>query len=126
LKSIVQEGKKDEGLYILCKGRGEAYLKDEQGNRQIVNQLELNEAFGEMAIFPGEVSPVTVVANEEVEVVVIRDQEMIEAIESNEKFASETLQYIEERKKMVQLAKGIKEDVNPLLNKNGRRVQVGR
>jgi small-conductance mechanosensitive channel len=123
---IVQEGKKDEGLYILCKGRGEAYLKDEQGNRQSVNQLELNEAFGEMAIFPGEVSPVTVVANQEVEVVVIPAKEIIEAIESNEKFASETLQYIEERKKMVRLAKGIKEDVNPLVNKNGRRVQVGR
>jgi small-conductance mechanosensitive channel len=123
---IVQEGKKDEGLYILCKGRGEAYLKDEQGNRQSVNQLELNEAFGEMAIFPGEVSPVTVVANQEVEVVVIPAKEIIEAIESNEKFASETLQYIEERKKMVRLAKGIKEDVNPLINKNGRRMQVGR
>jgi hypothetical protein len=123
---IVQEGKKDEGLYILCKGRGEAYLKDEQGNRQSVSQLELNEAFGEMAIFPGEVSPVTVVANQEVEVVVIPAKEIIEAIESNEKFASETLQYIEERKKMVRLAKGIKEDVNPLVNKNGRRLQVGR
>jgi len=123
---IVQEGKKDEGLYILCKGKGEAYLKDEQGNRQSVSQIELNEAFGEMAIFPGEVSPVTVVANQEVEVVVIPAKEIIEAIESNEKFASETLQYIEERKKMVRLAKGIKEDVNPLVNKNGRRVQVGR
>ena len=123
---IVQEGKEDEGLYIMFKGTGQAYLIDEQGDRQIVDDLELNEAFGEMAIFPGEVSPVTAVADEDVEVVVIPGDEIIEAIESNNKFASEILQYIEERKKMVRLAKGIKQDVNPLINNNGRRVQVER
>ncbi len=121
---IVQEGKKDEGLYIICKGRVQAYLKDEQGNRKIVDELELNEAFGEMAIFPGEVSPVTAVANEEVEVVVIRDQEIIEAIESNHKFATEILQYIEERKKMVRVAKGIKDETSKLTSNNGQRVRV--
>ncbi|MHC5740060.1 cyclic nucleotide-binding domain-containing protein [Nostoc sp.] len=123
---IIQEGKEDEGLYIIFKGAGQAYLKDQQGNRQIVDELELNEVFGEMAIFPGEVSPVTAIANEDVEVVVIPAKDIIEAIESNNKFASEILQYIEERKKMVRLAKGIKEDVNLPNNKNGRRVQVGR
>ncbi len=123
---IIQEGKEDEGLYIIFKGAGQAYLKDQQGNRQIVDELELNEVFGEMAIFPGEVSPVTAIANEDVEVVVIPAKDIIEAIESNNKFASEILLYIEERKKMVRLAKGIKEDVNLPNNKNGRRVQVGR
>ena len=77
-----------------------------------------------MAIFPGEVSPVTAVANEDVELVVIPAAKIVEAIESNNKFASEILQYIEERKKMVQLAKGIKDEVSPLINNNGRRVQV--
>ncbi|MBE9003097.1 mechanosensitive ion channel [Nostoc sp. UIC10630] len=123
---IIQEGKEDEGLYIIFKGAGQAYLKDPQGNRQIVDELELNEVFGEMAIFPGEVSPVTAIANEDVEVIVIPTDEVIEIIESNNKFASEILQYIEERKKMVRLAKGIKEDVNLRNNKNGRRVQMGR
>ena len=121
---IIQEGKEDEGLYIMFKGSGEAYLKDEHGNRQIVDELELNEAFGEMAIFPGEVSPVTAVANEDVEVVVIPSHEIIEAIESNNKFASEILQYIEERKKMVRLAKGIKDEASPFISNNGQRVQV--
>lgn len=121
---IVREGKEDDGLYIIFKGTGQAYLKDEHGNRQIVDELELNEAFGEMAIFPGEVSPVTAVANEDVEVVVIPAQEIIQAIESNHKFASEILQYIEERKKMVRLAKGIKDEASPLISNNGQRVQV--
>ncbi len=121
---IVREAKKDDGLYIIFKGTGQAYLIDEQGDRQIVDELELNEAFGEMAIFPGEVSPVTAVANEDVEVVVIPAKEIIEAIESNNKFASEILQYIEERKKMVRLAKGIKDEASPLISNNGQRVQV--
>ncbi|MEH2087496.1 cyclic nucleotide-binding domain-containing protein [Nostoc sp.] len=128
---IVQEGKEDEGLYIMFKGTGQAYLKDEQGNRKVVDELELNEAFGEMAIFPGELSPVSAIAKEDVEVVVIPAQEIIEAIESNNKFASELIEYIEDRKKLIRLAKGIKEDVNlPInnlpINNNGRRVQVGR
>lgn len=121
---IVREGKEDDGLYIIFKGTGQAYLKDEHGDRQIVDELELNEAFGEMAIFPGEVSPVTAVANEDVEVVVIPAQEIIQAIESNHKFASEILQYIEERKKMVRLAKGIKDEASPLISNNGQRVRV--
>jgi small-conductance mechanosensitive channel len=122
---IVQEGKEDKGLYIMFKGRGEAYLKDEQGNRQIVDKVGLNEVFGEMAIFPGEVSPVTVVANEGVEVIVIPAKEIVEALESNNKFASEILQYIEVRKKKVRLAKGIKDEASQLISNNGRRVRLG-
>ena len=121
---IVQEGKEDEGLYIMFKGTGQAYIKDDRGERQIVDDLELNEVFGEMAIFPGEVSPVTAVANEDIEVVVIPSNEIIEAIEYNNKFALEILQYIEERKKMVRVAKGIKDQVNSLVSKNGRRVRA--
>ncbi|MGB8687611.1 MAG: cyclic nucleotide-binding domain-containing protein [Microcoleus sp.] len=121
---IIQEGKEDEGLYLMFKGTGQAYLKDEQGDRKVVDELELNEAFGEMAIFPGELSPVTAVANEDVEVVVIPAAQIVEAIESNNKFASELLEYIEERKKMVLVAKGIKEDVKSPINNNGSRVQV--
>lgn len=122
---IIQEGKEDEGIYIIFKGTGQAYLKDDRGERQIVDELELNEVFGEMAIFPGEVSPVTAVANEDVEVVVIPAKEIIEAIESNHKFASEILQYIEDRKKMVRLAKGIKDGASQLISNNGRRVRAG-
>ncbi|MCL1469983.1 cyclic nucleotide-binding domain-containing protein [Argonema antarcticum] len=122
---IIQEGKEDEGLYVIFKGTGQAYLKDERGDRKIVDRLEINKAFGEMAIFPGEVSPVTAVADEDVEVVVIPADEIIEAIESNNKFASEILQYIEERKKMVRLAKGIKDGASPLISNNGRRVRAG-
>lgn len=123
---IIQEGKEDEGLYLMFKGTGEAYLKDEKGDRKVVDELEVNEAFGEMAIFPGEVSPVTAIAKADVEVVVIPAEKIVEAIESNHKFASEFLEYIEERKKMVLVAKGIKEDVKSLINNNGSRVQVRR
>jgi CRP-like cAMP-binding protein len=123
---IIQEGKEDEGLYLMFKGTGQAYLKDEKGDRKVVDELELNEAFGEMAIFPGEVSPITAIANEDVEVLIIPAAQIIVAIESNNRFASEFIEYIEERKKMVLLAKGIKEDVKSPINNNGSRGQVRR
>ena len=47
-----------------------------------------------------------------------------ESIESNDKFASEILEYIEERKKIVRLAKGIKHEASPSMSNNGRRGQV--
>jgi small-conductance mechanosensitive channel len=121
---IIQQGQEDQGLYIMLKGRGEAYVKDEQGHRQIVDQLGINAVFGEMATFPGEVSPVTVVANEDVEIVLIPAKEIVEAIESNDKFASEILEYIEERKKIVRLATGIKHEASSRISNNGRRGQV--
>jgi hypothetical protein len=121
---IIQKGQEDQGLYILLKGRGEAYVNDEQGHRQVVDQLGINAVFGEMATFPGELSPVTVVANEDVEIVLIPAKDIVEAIESNEKFASEILEYIEERKKTVRLATGIKHEANLSISKNGRRGQV--
>ncbi len=121
---IIQEGKVDAGLYIIFKGKAESYVKDEQGQHQIVDKLEINAVFGEMATFPGEVSPVTVVTHEDVEIILILPEDVIEAIESSDKFASEFLEYIEERKKIVRLAKGIKHEASPRISNNGRRGQV--
>ena len=120
---IIQEGKEDEGLYIIFKGTARAYITDNEGGRQIVEELQLNDAFGEMAIFPNEVSPITAIANGDLEVVVIPDREIIEAIESNNRFATEFLEYIEKRKKTVRLAKGIKDNPSPLISNNGRQAR---
>ncbi|MEG4287143.1 cyclic nucleotide-binding domain-containing protein [Microcoleus sp. A006_D1] len=121
---IIREGKPDEGIYIVCKGTGHAFITDEEGSCKIVEILEVNGAFGEMAIFSGEVSPVTVVADEDIELVVIPADEIIEAIHSNAQFATEILQYIEERKKMLRIAKGIKNDASPQITERGRRMQL--
>lgn len=104
---IIEEGKPDEGLYAIFTGRVKSSLSDNQGLIQAVNQLGIGDIFGEMAIYPGELSPITVLAENDVEVVVIPASEIIQFIQINPKFASEIIKFIEERKKAVHIAKGI-------------------
>lgn len=103
---ITQEGKPDSGLYAVYSGRVTAQLTDGSGNVQTTNRFGIGDVFGEMAIYPGEVSPITTVAEGDVELVVIPAEEIVDLIRANPKFAAEILQFIEERKKTVQMAKG--------------------
>lgn len=121
---ITQEGKPDEGLYFVYKGKVQSSLTDQLGELQKVRELCVGEAFGEMALYPGEVSPVTVIAHEDVEIIVIPADEIVQLIQSNPKFATEIIQFIEERKKAILLAKGIQNTPHATIGNNGRRLQV--
>ena len=103
---ITQEGKSDSGLYAVYSGRVTAQLTDSSGNVQTTNRFGIGDVFGEMAIYPGEVSPITTVAEGDVELVVVPAEDIVDLIRTNSKFAAEILQFIEERKKAIQVAKG--------------------
>ncbi|MBE9067418.1 mechanosensitive ion channel [Leptolyngbya cf. ectocarpi LEGE 11479] len=103
---ITQEYKPDSGLYSVYSGRVTAQLTDNSGNTHITNRFGIGDVFGEMSIYPGEVSPITTIAESDLELVVIPAEEIIDLIRSNSKFAAEILQFIEERKKAIQVAKG--------------------
>ncbi|MEM7063894.1 MAG: cyclic nucleotide-binding domain-containing protein [Cyanobacteria bacterium P01_B01_bin.77] len=103
---ITQEGKSDSGLYAVYSGRVTAQLTDNLGKIQTTNRFGIGDVFGEMAIYPGEVSPIVTVAEGDVELVVIPAENIVELIRTNSKFAAEILQFIEERKKSIQIAKG--------------------
>ncbi|ESA32810.1 small-conductance mechanosensitive channel [Leptolyngbya sp. Heron Island J] len=102
---ITQEGKSDSGLYAVYSGRVMAQLTDSSGNVQTTNRFGIGDVFGEMAIYPGEVSPIATVAEGDVELVVVPAEDIVELIRTNSKFAAEILQFIEERKKSIQVAK---------------------
>ncbi|ELR99164.1 cyclic nucleotide-binding domain-containing protein [Gloeocapsa sp. PCC 73106] len=104
---ITQEGKLDNEFYILYQGNAEVKLTDSQGRIKIINRLRAGDAFGEMALYPEEISPVTIIAGHNTEVIVIPAKEILQLIQSNSKFASEMVQFIEDRKKAVALAKSI-------------------
>ena len=103
---ITQEGKSDSGLYAVYSGRVTAQLTDSSGKVQTTNRFGIGDIFGEMAIYPGEVSPIATVAEGDVELVVVPAENIVELIRTNSKFAAEILQFIEERKKSIQIAKG--------------------
>ena len=74
---------------------------NKQGLILIDRHFEFGEIFGEMALYPGEVSPITTTAESDVELVVISAKIVVNLIQANSKFASEIIQFIEERKKSI-------------------------
>ena len=105
-EQIVREGIPDRGLYAIYKGRVKSSITDNEGLMQTDKELGVGNIFGEMTIFPEETSPVTVIAEDNVEVIVIPDEEVVRLIEANSRFGLEMVRFIEERKKAMALLIG--------------------
>lgn len=121
---ITQAGKPDEGLYAIYKGRVKSFLTDNLGNIQTDKKFGVGDVFGEMAIHPGEVSQISAIAEDDVEVVVIPGEEIVQLIQINPKFASEIIQFIEERKKAIRIVKGTKDSVTSMNGKGHQKVNL--
>ncbi|MEM8610629.1 MAG: mechanosensitive ion channel family protein [Cyanobacteria bacterium P01_H01_bin.105] len=97
---IVQAGKPDEGFYIVYHGQARILAKSSQS--KIVGKagiLKEGDSFGEMALFPGEVSPVTVIANTDAELLLIETSTMVELIQNRSKFGFEMIRFIDGKKR---------------------------
>ena len=82
-------------------------MTDNLGNIHPDKDLHVGDVFGEMAIYPGEVSPVTTIAEEDVELVVIPAAEIVRLIQINPNFSVEIIRFIEEHRKAIDTIKGI-------------------
>ncbi len=123
---IIKEGAPDDGLYLVREGSVSVSTQDKNGESQDCGSLSVGEAFGEMAIFPEELSPVTVIAAADSQIVMIPVDEIVRLIQGgpqflhNSGFSKEMLQFIYERKRALRRAKGMDEDVIPQSsNSNG-------
>lgn len=105
-ESIIKAGEPDHGLYILREGSVKLLVKDSQGEDKEVERLSMGNFFGEMALLPGELSPVSVLALEDVKALVIDHNSAQNLIDSSQKFAQEMNQFIEKRKRAVYVAQG--------------------
>ncbi|MEM9538566.1 MAG: mechanosensitive ion channel domain-containing protein [Cyanobacteria bacterium P01_E01_bin.42] len=117
-EKVVEAGKEDRGLYIIRRGRVKLYVDDSRGDRHDVQTMSTGEFFGEMALFPGEVSPVSSVVLEDLNTIIIGCNIITQLIEENGKFASEMNMLIKERKKSLALIQ--KAHPPSLPRKNGR------
>jgi small-conductance mechanosensitive channel/CRP-like cAMP-binding protein len=116
---IVQQGQYDEGLYFVYTGKVGILTKTLQGDERELNSLRSGSVFGELAIFPGEVSPITAVTQKDTEIVLIPDEDVMQLIESNPKFSVEFSQFIEQRRKAMELLQGIKKS-HDTVTSNGK------
>ncbi len=117
---IVQENRPDEGIYLLVKGQVRVFVTHVQGHPQEMSQLHPGDTFGETALFPGEVSLVTVMAQGDVEVIVIPDELIVKLIQNKPSFATDMIQLIESGKRRARQAKGILEQ--PQTNLRDRQI----
>lgn len=111
-ETIIQEGKEDGRFYLIARGRVRVWTQNKDGFPQSIDQLSRGEGFGELALFPGDLSPITATAENDVELVVISDDEMVKALQSYPRFGVEMMRLIDEKRGSINLAKGISEGKN--------------
>lgn len=105
-ETVFQIGEADQGLYLILHGILQLSTLDNHNQVQEVTRLERGEIFGEMAIFPGEVNPVSATVVDDLTVVIIPKAMLVSLIEKHPKFALAINQLIKKREKMVEFAKG--------------------
>ena len=104
-EKVVRQGYPGNALYIIIAGEAVITVKDSSGKEHEVVTLTRGEFFGEMALFSGEPSVVSVTAVDDLEVMVIYSDVVNNMIQRQPSLAREIGQIIEARRKAIQVVK---------------------
>ena len=104
-EKVMRQGYPSDALYIIIAGQAVMTITNDSGKEDEVVTLTRGEFFGEMALFSGEPSAVSVTAVEDLEVMVIYSNVVNEMIERQPSLAREISQIIEARRKAIQVVK---------------------
>ncbi len=103
-EKVMQQGYASNALYIAIAGQAMMTVIDKNDREQEVLPIKAGEFFGEMTLFSGEPSTVSVTAVEDLEVMMISAAEVNQMIERQPSFAREISQVLEIRRRAVQRA----------------------
>jgi hypothetical protein len=98
---IVRQGDEGNALYIIISGQAILLATDQQRKEQEILRLNVGEFFGEMALFSGETSPVSIAAVEDLEVMTLSLNVINQMIERQPSFAREIGQILEIRRRAI-------------------------
>ncbi|MBW4520370.1 MAG: mechanosensitive ion channel family protein [Scytolyngbya sp. HA4215-MV1] len=104
-EKVVHQGDAGKALYIIVSGQAILSVTDELLREHEVLPLKAGEFFGEMALFSGELSPVSVTAANDLEVMMIASNVVNQMIERQPSFAREISQILEIRRRAIQSIK---------------------
>jgi small-conductance mechanosensitive channel len=104
-EKVVKQGYPGSALYFIIAGQAVISVTDDTGRDHEVIKLSRGEFFGEMALFSGELSTVSVTAIDDLEVIVIYSNVVNKMIERQPSLAREIAQILEARRKAIQVAK---------------------
>ncbi|HEY9642732.1 MAG TPA: mechanosensitive ion channel family protein [Coleofasciculaceae cyanobacterium] len=101
-EKVVRQGYSNSSLYLIISGRAVITLTEATGQEHEVLPLQAGEFFGEMSLFSGEASLVSIVAVDDLEVMVLSYSMVNQMIERQPSFAREIGQILEIRRRAIQ------------------------
>jgi small-conductance mechanosensitive channel len=111
-EKVIRQGYSNDALYFIVSGQAVMAFSDETGQEHPVLQLGAGEFFGEMTLFSSEPSPVSIMALDDLEIMMLSTSIVNQMIERQPSFAREISQILEVRRKAVQsTALAVKEGV---------------
>jgi len=117
---IVQQGEPDEGFYVVCNGDVRLLVMGHDGSTRTIAHLAHGDTFGEMVLLRNALSPVTVQAASDAEVIVIELVVINQLIEQNHRFAMAMNTLTEERKRAIAAITGIQTEDEARRRQNGQ------
>jgi hypothetical protein len=100
-ETVVRQGVVNNALYVIISGHA-MLTTNITGQEQEVLPLKAGEFFGEMTLFSGEASPISVIVVEDLEVMMLSAMVVNQMIERQPSFAREISQILETRRRAVQ------------------------
>jgi small-conductance mechanosensitive channel len=100
-EKVVRQGQDSDDLYIIISGQALITVTDEVGQEHEVLLLQTGEFFGEMTLFSGETSMVSIKAIQDLEVMTLSTSVVNQMIERQPSFAREISQILEIRRAAV-------------------------
>jgi small-conductance mechanosensitive channel len=101
-EKVIRQGQVGQALYIIVAGLALMSRRDFDGHEREILSLRNGEFFGEMSLFSGEPSMVTVVASNDLEVMKISAATVHQMIDRQPSFAREIGQILEIRRAAIQ------------------------
>jgi len=102
---IVAAGVFDKAFYVLLSGQVLLSVDDQAGQKQEISYLSEGDFLGEMVFLPTELSLVSATVTQTVTVISIAPAAIVHLIQHHPKFAIEMSQFIDERRKLIDIAK---------------------
>ncbi len=106
-EKVVRQGALNNALYIVISGQAVMTTRDKTGQEHEILRLNAGEFFGEMTLFAGETSPISITALQDLEVMQLSATVVNQMIERQPSFAREISQILEIRRRSVQEAQQI-------------------
>jgi small-conductance mechanosensitive channel len=101
-EAVVRQGISNEALYVVISGEASMTLLDATGQEHTILSLKAGEFFGEMTLFSGDTSPVSITAVNDLEVMMLSATVVNQMIERQPSFAREISQILEIRRRAIQ------------------------